>query len=613
MRNSLLVLTALAMAMFASCNREEVDAFAEREIYEVKDLTFTATLADKPVSKTVLDNGDVLWTPGDAINLFFSDHSQGQFTTNIDTPSATAEFTGTLSVATGSGEGGTTGKAFWAVYPYNESNTCDGTGVTLSIPSEQTAFAGSFADKLNPSVATSPGLDLAFYNVCAPFYFSVTHSGVISATFSGNNHEVVAGRVRVTMNSNGYPVAEKVSGVRKITITAPDGGFVPGTTYVVLLLPQTLSAGYTLRLRTEDAYADCVVSKSAEFIRSQGRSKMNADEGLAYTEVMEAVDLGLSVMWAAMNIGASTPEQSGDYYAWGETATNPWGYNSYKWGTVKYQTLATITKYNTMSSYGDVDNKTVLELEDDVAHVKLGGKWRIPTIEEWDELRYNTILTETSNNGSIGRLVTSINNGNSIFLPSTGGYMFNDMQQNAYNGYYWSSSLRTDGPAQAYCFRCSYNIGCNRDLLSRCNRVFVRPVKDFNLEITSGTFSGDSDSLSLTTSSGITISQLKNEGTSCNTNFNTVSTLRIYKANQLQFTGRNFSKIEIFYTGSYSGTEWSIVNGGGTVAIDSTNNKVIWENSVGASEVTLQNSSNTGSNVQLRTTKFVVTQAKAGI
>ncbi len=126
-------------------------------------------------------------------------------------------------------------------------------------------------------------------------------------------------------------------------------------------------------------------------------------------------------------------------------------------------------------------------------------------------------------------------------------------------------------------------------------------------EITTGTFSGDKSSISMTTASGITITQLKNSGTDVNLNYNTVSTLRVYRANQLSFTGQTFTKIEMYYTGSYSGADWSVAEGNGTVSIDVTNKKVVWENASGSSTVTLQNSTASGTNTQLRTTKFVVT------
>ena len=200
----------------------------------------------------------------------------------------------------------------------------------------------------------------------------------------------------------------------------------------------------------------------------------------------EAVDLGLpsGIKWASFNLGASSPEEYGDYYAWGETEPyyavgysqespcTHWrprtnledptitGYNwaSYKWCMGSNNTL---TKYCTDSSYGYngfTDGKTVLDLEDDAAHVALGGKWRMPTDSEWTELREYCTLTKTSNyngTGVAGRIVTSNVEGykeKSIFLPAT-GYRYNTSLSNAGNaGNYWSSSLYTGYLAWAVYF-----------------------------------------------------------------------------------------------------------------------------------------------------------------
>ena len=96
------------------------------------------------------------------------------------------------------------------------------------------------------------------------------------------------------------------------------------------------------------------------------------------------VDLGLSVKWATCNVGATTPEGYGNYYAWGETKPK----STYDWSTYKYCNgdRYSMTKYCTNSEYGIVDNKTTLELSDDAAHVNWGGSWRMPTKAEQDEL-----------------------------------------------------------------------------------------------------------------------------------------------------------------------------------------------------------------------------------
>ncbi len=163
-----------------------------------------------------------------------------------------------------------------------------------------------------------------------------------------------------------------------------------------------------------------------------------------------AVDLGLSVYWGTTNIGASKPEDYGDYYAWGETEPK----ENYSWSTYKFGTdsLGPFSKYNTISSFGSIDKKTVLEPEDDVASVKLGGKWRMPTDAEWTELRTKCTWTWTTNyngTGVMGRIVTATN-GNSLFLPAAGRRYDADLGGAGSYGDYWSSSLRIGLPICAW-------------------------------------------------------------------------------------------------------------------------------------------------------------------
>ena len=162
----------------------------------------------------------------------------------------------------------------------------------------------------------------------------------------------------------------------------------------------------------------------------------------------EYVDLGLSVNWATFNVGATKPEEYGDYYAWGETETKSTYYEStYKWW-IKDPDI-TITKYNFISGCGTVDNKTILEPEDDVAHIKWGGSWRMPTKEELDELLNNCIWTWGTVNGVNGFFITSNKSGytdRSIFLPAAGKRdgMYLDMVD--IQGNYWINSLSSGGP-----------------------------------------------------------------------------------------------------------------------------------------------------------------------
>ena len=164
----------------------------------------------------------------------------------------------------------------------------------------------------------------------------------------------------------------------------------------------------------------------------------------------EWVDLGLpsGTKWATCNVGATKPEEYGNYYAWGETEPK----TTYNWSTYKWcnGSAETQTKYNTSSIYGTVDNKTVLELADDAAHANWGGAWRMPTDAEWTELRENCTWTWTTKNGVNGYEVKSNINGNSIFLPAAGYRLDDDLGLAGGGGYYWSSSLLTDYPYYAW-------------------------------------------------------------------------------------------------------------------------------------------------------------------
>ena len=163
----------------------------------------------------------------------------------------------------------------------------------------------------------------------------------------------------------------------------------------------------------------------------------------------EYVDLGLSVKWASCNVGATAPEEYGNYYAWGEVLPK----TGYWWTTYKYcnGTCDSMTKYCTNSKYSIVDNKTTLEVIDDAAAYNWGGTWRMPTETEWTELRGQCTWTWTTRNGVNGYEVTSNVNGNSIFLPAA-GYRYDTYLPGTgcSCGYYWSSSLDESTPYNAW-------------------------------------------------------------------------------------------------------------------------------------------------------------------
>ena len=189
----------------------------------------------------------------------------------------------------------------------------------------------------------------------------------------------------------------------------------------------------------------------------------------------EYVDLGLSVKWATCNVGATTPEEYGDYFAWGETTPKDY----YDLDTYKYcnGTWDTMTKYCTSSYYGTVDNKTTLELTDDAAHVNWGGSWRMPTRAEQEELidTNNCTWEWITQNGVKGYKVTSKKNGNSIFLPVAGLRSSSRLYDAGSNGFYWSSSLDTSDSGIAFHFYFNSSNVSWYDT-SRCCGLSVRPV-----------------------------------------------------------------------------------------------------------------------------------------
>ena len=230
----------------------------------------------------------------------------------------------------------------------------------------------------------------------------------------------------------------------------------------------------SLTRNTTYYYVACAKVHDTEYygaIRSFTTSKYN----------YASVDLGLSVKWAECNLGAIKPEEYGGYYQWAGTRDVSGRSIYLNLSNCPYHSGSSSSsgwkKYNTISSYGTVDNITTLESSDDAATVNYGGKWRMPTNAEWQELIDNCTWTWTTLNGINGYMVTSKKNGNSIFLPAAGIRYIDRLADDGYNGGYWSSSLESSYPFCAYYvgFK-SGSVGRNSD--GRWNGRSVRPVTE---------------------------------------------------------------------------------------------------------------------------------------
>ena len=279
------LVSLLSLLVVCACAEETIETMSEKDSYSEIQLTVNAVMGKDSATKTQLqDDGTIKWTRGDAINLFYGDISSGKFSTSITSPAATATFTGSVTVATGNTQIGGAARSFWGVYPYNADNTCDGSSVTLTISSEQSPVSGSFQDKCNPTVAKSDNLDLTFYNVGSWFGFSVNTTGIVSAVFSGNSNEDIAGTVKVCMEDGRPVVKEVIEGKKSITIIAPEGGFVPQKIYYIALIPTPMPNGYTLKLQRVKEESVLAINSPKPFERNTPRIKLEADSNLPWVE-----------------------------------------------------------------------------------------------------------------------------------------------------------------------------------------------------------------------------------------------------------------------------------------------------------------------------------------
>ena len=223
-------------------------------------------------------------------------------------------------------------------------------------------------------------------------------------------------------------------------------GDVNGDGYVTT---SDVTAIYNYLLLGDETYvATCDVDGDGYITVADVTAVYNIILGGTVVVEHEYVDLGLpsGTLWATMNIGANSPEEYGDFFAWGETTPKvAYDWSNYQWCN---GTLRTMTKYCTQSNYGNnglVDGKTELDPEDDAATANWGSNWCMPTKAQQDELRSQCTWQWTTSNGVKGYRVSK--NGKSLFLPAAGYYFTTLYYRPGEMGYYWS---RTLGSSRSY-------------------------------------------------------------------------------------------------------------------------------------------------------------------
>ncbi len=257
----------------------------------------------------------------------------------------------------------------------------------------------------------------------------------------------------------------------------------------ILQVPETGLWATTVQFQAElDNLDDGAVYYYMATATYGSEAPMDARANSFFTLPEGPVDLDLASgnLWASANIGANYPEETGDFYAWGDTLDpmkkSHFDWSSYKWSNGSNYSL---TKYNLTANSGDngfVDGKDELEDEDDVVKIKLGGKWQTPTVADFNELIKTCAYIETKINGVSGYLFSSKtdqdNPKKKMFMPYTGYQNGKDLINGGFIGYYWTRNLYngyswTSENACNFFFR-SFGIEISNSF--RCNGEAIRPV-----------------------------------------------------------------------------------------------------------------------------------------
>ena len=483
------ILLSVIAAVAASCTVQEADVLIDEETSPVFYASF-----EKPEEQDtkVYANEQLLlrWHEDDRVSIFekLTYNQQYQFM------GKTGDNSGNFQKVEGDGYvTGNTINDIVAVYPYQQGTSiAEDEVLSVEFPAEQVYAQSSFGRGANTMISVSSDNMLMFKNVGAYLMFSLYGEdvSVSSITLRGNNNEKLSGKAYVTMPLNGLPstqvVGDATDASSAITLrcespVALGASESECTEFWFVVPPVTFSRGFTITITQATGGT---VEKSTSNAITLTRNKLSK---MAPMEVEKAalpehemVDLGLpsGLKWATCNVGASAPEEYGDYFAWGEAEPK----SDYSWETYKFRVSgewdnAKINKYCTKSSNwggtGPMDNKTVLDPEDDAARVNWGGSWRMPTLADWQELRNKCTWTWTSQSGVNGRQVTGPS-GKSIFLPAAGYRSGTDLSDAGARGIYWSSSLNTGRPY-------SYCVDFNSDYYNwsngyRCDGFSIRPV-----------------------------------------------------------------------------------------------------------------------------------------
>ena len=482
-----------ALLLCTACSSDDVTTNkATAAVPEGKVIHYTATVGEGDETRATLNSSKKYeFQTGDKLVITGTNIS-GDLTLATGAGTASATFSGDLNYT-----GGDTPDDDLVLKAVLVSSASESAGMTLTYDEAtypETAVASTLAEaveKYSHFIGTSTygeknfkvSQQTSFLNFTVTFGEGTSSSGELDITIKNDNETVRTG-----------------------SVTAATGGSNAVARFVAAMPAGTTMSSATVKLGSNSAISfggttTLVANKIYNISKNVGRF---------------AVDLGLSVKWANMNVGATSETEYGDYFAWGETepyysSQDPltWkdgkeaGYaddcSNYKWCNGSY---LTITKYNNDEDFGTVDctvdNKTTLESTDDAATANWGGNWRMPTYDELEELvrtcpQYGGSKEKISGyswewqsdyqgSGHAGYLITvtkeCAQKGNSIFLPAA-GYGENELLDwQGDSGSYWSSTLNEN-------VRCAWCLDFYSEEVYMGSDVYrylgctVRPVQEY--------------------------------------------------------------------------------------------------------------------------------------
>ncbi len=477
MKSTKTLLSCIVMCMtLFSCTQNE-ESHPGQVIFSVDDFVVEGN------TKTNCDPAndyDITWASGDTIGIFSIEDFQELF---VIPANQVGESSATFD---GGHLGVKNGKTYYAYYPFSVENFKSAESKTkihvaytgqsqTGTQCDAVAYDYTFSDW---KAATDGDASFQFHHVGAllvlrlPLPDDATYNKL---TIMADGEVIpTEGTYDLAAAKEGNPAFVPTDKSSSLSMELKDFTGTAGdvSVFYMMLPPCDLSSSTLTVELTNSADTSCY------FIESK-----NITAGTLYIVNGHGyVDLGLSsgTLWATCNMGASKPEDYGDYFAWGETTSynsgkKDFGWNTYKWCKGSYTTM---TKYCTSSSYGTVDNKTELDLADDVARANWGGSWRMPSSAQIDEL-----IRECKtrwNDDKAGLYFYSRRGYRRMFLPAAGYFSGSTLYEAGETADYWSSSLSKGDQFEngtRYGSELTFSINdIYRDGHIRCIGQSVRPV-----------------------------------------------------------------------------------------------------------------------------------------